>query len=367
MPGLFLFGKLLDDGLRRIVAGGDLPGVACGFPGQGVWQAAQGDWPVLREGAGAEGLWVRPNADMLDRFDFYAAAFGYVRSSGTAEVAGTAQTGWVYRPAVPGPASKCPWSLADWRRDWGPLTRCAAEEAMGLFGLLTPEGLARAMPTMRFRADARLRAQAGSAPVIRRHGFSRDLVTVLDDARPYTGYFAARDCLLKHPRFAGGDSRALQRAAWLMGDAVTVLPYDPVRDRVMLVEQFRFGPFARGDRFPWCLEPIAGRIDPGEDAETTARREAEEEAGLTLSRLFPIANYYPSPGAVTEYLYSYVGLADLPDTAAGLGGLDDEDEDIRAHVLSFSELEELIERGEVDNAPLLVSALWLGPRRHALV
>lgn len=366
MTGVFLFGPLLDDALRGIVAGADLPGEPCVFAGQGVWQADDGAWPVLAEGEGATGLWMRPTADMLDRLDFYAAAFGHTRVSGQAELGGEVQTGWIYRPDQSAPASDRPWTLLEWQRDQGKLARATAEEAMALFGLLTPKGLAQALPTMKMRADSRLRAQEAPAPVIRRQGFTCDDVALVEDTRPYTGYFAVRESVLTHPKFDGSRSQDMRRAAWLGGDAVTVLPYDARRDRVLLVEQFRFGPFVRGDRYPWCLEPIAGRIDPGETPDVTARREAKEEASLSMNTLFPVAEYYPSPGAVSEYLYSYVGLADLPDDAAGLGGLDQEHEDIRAHVLPFAELEQLIAEGEIDNAPLLVSALWLAPRRWDL-
>jgi nudix-type nucleoside diphosphatase (YffH/AdpP family) len=130
-----------------------------------------------------------------------------------------------------------------------------------------------------------------------------------------------------------------------------------------LVEQFRYGPFLRGDPNPWSLEPIAGRIDPGESPEAAARREAAEEARLALGRLHLVGRYYPSPGAVTEWLVSYVAEADLPDGSAGLGGLATEAEDIRAHVIPFVRLMELIATGEAANGPLLVSALWLARLR----
>lgn len=365
MTGLLLCGTLLDSALRRIVAGADLPMTPALFPGQGTWRASSGDWPVLAPGAGATGGLVHPDAAQLDRLDYYAAGFGFRRDTATALVDGAEVIASAYCPTNATPTDT-PWVLDDWQRDWGPLTRTAATEAMMLYGTLSPRQLARSMPTMRMRADARLRGQNDPAPNIRRAGFTDADVTVVAESQPYTDFFAVRETTLRHPHFDGGESNDLLRAAYLCGDAVTVLPYDPVRDRVLLVEQFRLGPFCRGDRHPWSLEPVAGRIDPGETPETTAHRETREEAGLTLTRLIPVANYYPSPGAVTEYLYTYVGLADLPDSAAGLGGLEAEGEDIRAHVLPFTELEALVTKGEVDNGPLLTTTLWLAPRRTTL-
>jgi len=149
------------------------------------------------------------------------------------------------------------------------------------------------------------------------------------------------------------------RAAFVSGDAVTVLPYDPKRDRVLVIEQFRVGPFARGDGQPWLLEAITGRIDPGETPEEAGRREAMEEAGLVLQALLPVAQYYSSPGAKSEFLHSFVALCDLPDDAAGVFGVRGEAEDIRGHLIGLDALMALVASGEVNVGPLVLTALWL--------
>jgi len=159
------------------------------------------------------------------------------------------------------------------------------------------------------------------------------------------------------------------RAAFVSGDAVTVLPYDPKRDRVLVIEQFRVGPFARGDGQPWLLEAITGRIDPGETPEEAGRREAMEEAGLVLQALLPVAQYYSSPGAKSEFLHSFVALCDLPDDAAGVFGVRGEAEDIRGHLIGLDALMALVASGEVNVGPLVLTALWLqreGPRLRRL-
>jgi hypothetical protein len=69
---------------------------------------------------------------------------------------------------------------------------------------------------------------------------------------------------------------------------------------------------------------------------------------------------------LAEYLYSFVGLADLPDGSAGLGGLAEEHEDIRAHLLPFDDLMALVDSGEVQTAPLLVTIYWLAANRERL-
>jgi nudix-type nucleoside diphosphatase (YffH/AdpP family) len=135
---------------------------------------------------------------------------------------------------------------------------------------------------------------------------------------------------------------------------------------VLLIEQFRAGPMARGDAGAWHLEAMAGRIDAGETPEQAGRREAVEEAGLALGDLLEVASYYPSPGAKAEYLYSYVGLVDLPDGAAGIFGEAEEAEDIRGHLISFDHMMDLVSSGEIANAPLILTALWLQRERARL-
>jgi len=183
---------------------------------------------------------------------------------------------------------------------------------------------------------------------------------------PYAHFFGLEEYDVAWRRFDGAMSATVTRAAFVSGDAVTVLPYDPVRDRVLLVEQFRAGPLARGDAQAWQLEPIAGRVDPSETPEQAARREAEEEAGLHLTGLEEVARYYPSPGAVSEFLYSYVAVTDLPDGVAGVFGLAEEAEDIRGHLITLNHLLELVTTGEVQNAPLILTALWLQRERPRL-
>jgi nudix-type nucleoside diphosphatase (YffH/AdpP family) len=161
-------------------------------------------------------------------------------------------------------------------------------------------------------------------------------------------------------------SATVARAALVSGDAATVLPYDPAADTVLLIEQFRFGPWARGDLRPWTLEPVAGRIDPGESPEEAVRREAREEAGIDLDRLEKVAAYYPSTGAVSEYVHSFVGFCDLSAQHGAVAGSDAEDEDILSHVIPFSRLMNLVATGEAENGPLLVSAYWLAANRDRL-
>jgi nudix-type nucleoside diphosphatase (YffH/AdpP family) len=215
---------------------------------------------------------------------------------------------------------------------------------------------------MLVRGAARVRADVVQPSTLRLSGD----VQVAAQREPYARFFAVEEYDLSFRRFDGSPSPTVTRAVFISGDAVTVLPYDPVRDRVLVVEQFRSGPYARGDSQPWQIEAIAGRIDTGETPEDAARREAVEEAGLTLGALLSVAQYYPTPGICAEYLYSYVAVTDLPDGSAGVFGVEGEAEDIRGHLIGFDALMALISSGEVSNAPLILTAFWLHARRAEL-
>jgi nudix-type nucleoside diphosphatase (YffH/AdpP family) len=160
-------------------------------------------------------------------------------------------------------------------------------------------------------------------------------------------------------------SDLIDRAVFTSGDAITVLPFDPRAGTVLLIEQFRSGPWARRDPHPWSLETVAGRCDVTEPPEATARREAREEAGLELGRIERIAAFYPSPGIVAEHITSFVAEADLGG-AGGTFGLAEEHEDIRALVVPLGDALAAVETGEINTSPLMVSLLWLARHEERL-
>jgi nudix-type nucleoside diphosphatase (YffH/AdpP family) len=240
-----------------------------------------------------------------------------------------------------------------------------AQDILAAMGQVPADRLRARRGSMLVRAASALRAVAG-APTGIRHPAAPGDVQEGPRRTTHAGFFAVEELDLRFRRFDGTASAQVHREVFIGCDAVTVLPYDPLRDRVLLIEQMRVAPLARGEANPWQIEAVAGRIDPGETPEEAALREAEEEAGLRLARLLKVAEYYPTTGAFSEYLYAYVALADLPDGTAGLHGVADEAEDIRGHLLTFEDAMARLRAGEFTCGPLILTLLWLDSARPGL-
>lgn len=366
---VFLYGALRHLPLLRAVLGREPKWRAARLPGHQVTSVEGQSLPILVEGAGnAEGILLEglDRAD-VERLDFFAHCLGYAPMAAVVELGtGDRVAAMVYRVRAGRWRATGPWVLEDWVHQWGDVTTLAAQEAMALCRAGQGARVAHRWPMMLMRAGAGLRARQSRAPTTLRRRARPDDIAVEHWSQPYANYFAVEENDLRFRRFDGGMSAVVNRAVFVSGDAVVVLPYDPARDRVLLVEQVRMGAHGRGDPQPWLIETVAGRVDGGETPEEAARREAREEARLELRDILPVLECYPSPGAMTEYLYLFVALADLPDTASGIAGADEEHEDIRVHVVPFDRMMELIETGEINTAPLILLAQWLSKRRDRL-
>jgi len=187
---------------------------------------------------------------------------------------------------------------------------------------------------------------------------------ILERHRIYEGFYRFERLTVRHERFAGGWTPPLGRERLVQPDAVAVLPYDPRRDLVVLIEQFRVGALEAAEG-PWLLEAVAGIVEPGETPEQVARRELVEEAGLVAGRLEHAGAYRSSPGGTTERVEVFVAEVEAPETP-GVFGRADEHEDIRTRPMPAPEAFERRRRGEIVAATAVVPLLYLEARRPAL-
>jgi ADP-ribose pyrophosphatase len=193
---------------------------------------------------------------------------------------------------------------------------------------------------------------------------SEPRVIVLEQTVAYDGRFKIIRYRLRHRLFAGGLSPVLVREVFERGHAVAVLPFDPERNQVVLIEQFRIGALGVVDH-PWLLEPVAGIIESGESAPEVARREAAEEAGLELLDLVPACTYFASPGGSTETCQVFIGRVDAAD-AGGIFGKADEGEDIKARVVALDTALDWLCDGRIHAATTVVALQWLALHRAEL-
>lgn len=206
--------------------------------------------------------------------------------------------------------------------------------------------------------------------------FGQQDVEVKSHTIVYKGFFRVYTALLRHKLFRGGWSDWIEREVVDRGHAVVVLPYDPKRDSIIMLEQFRVGSVhvlgaperhaSQPEASPWLLELVAGMVDAGETEEAVAHRELNEEAGLKADQLDYVMSYSSSPGGLTERISIFIASVDAT-TASKYGGLYSEHEDIRVTEMPRSEAIALLAEGYIDNAATVIALQWLELNKERLL
>ena len=195
--------------------------------------------------------------------------------------------------------------------------------------------------------------------------FTSNDVEIIDIKPVYNGFFTMQQYQFRHKCFNGEWSGIVKREIFERGHAVGVLPYDPVLNEFVLIEQVRIGALPTSST-PWLIEIIAGMIDEGETDEQVCHRESQEEAGITLTNLTKALSYLSSPGGTTERLHIFVAQTDATK-ASGIHGLDNESEDIKVHRVAESTVLEWLENGHIDNAAAIIALQWFFMHKTTLL
>lgn len=189
-------------------------------------------------------------------------------------------------------------------------------------------------------------------------------VEIIQKERCFHGFFRMERYTLRHRLFNGNWSQPIIRELLERGHAAAVLPYDPARDQVVLIEQFRVGAMSI-DTGPWLVEIVAGIIEDNETAEGVVRREAVEEAGCDILELIPLYDYLVSPGGTTERIALFCGRVDSTHVG-GIHGKAEEGEDIKVHVMSVDSALALLVSGKIIAASAIIALQWLALNREQL-
>ena len=190
-------------------------------------------------------------------------------------------------------------------------------------------------------------------------------VQVQERSTPHRGFMRLNVYRLRHHDFNGGWSVYLSREVLERGNAVAVLPYDPDRDEVVLIEQFRIGAYTATEASAWQIEIVAGMIETHHLPEETAHRETEEETGLAIYELVPVHHYLSSPGCTSESIRMYCGRVDAAG-AGGLSGVAHEGEYIRVFAVSSEEAFAMLDAGRIENGMTIIALQWLKLNRERL-
>jgi ADP-ribose pyrophosphatase len=190
---------------------------------------------------------------------------------------------------------------------------------------------------------------------------SNDVEIVQSDVI-YEGHMKLMKYQLKYRLFAGGWSPVIIRELFQSRHAVGVLLFDPIRDEIVLIEEFRLGALDQEtqekQKSPWILELVAGIIEPNEALVDVATRESKEEAGCEVLDLIPMIEYWTSPGISSGRFSLFCGRVDSTN-AGGIFGLSHEHEDIRAHVFPKAFVYNALKTGEINNSATIIAVQWL--------
>lgn len=130
----------------------------------------------------------------------------------------------------------------------------------------------------------------------------------------------------------------IQRAIVQHRGSAVVMPVDE-KKRILLVRQYRLA--AR--KYLWELP--AGTVDPGETVLKTARRELAEETGLRAGKMQKLAEFYPSPGFLTEKMTIYLATELTKGEATPM-----DDERIETRWFKANEIDKMIRDGKIQDA-----------------
>ena len=362
---IFVFGTLRSDTLREIVLGRDMSSddiCEATIKDFQVYWAKEGPFPVMipEPNSEAYGL-VLKNLSQPDveRLNYYELGFDYVLSTTSVEThAGQIGVSAYFCNRSDMATSKL-WSYDDWLSDHSEIQYLAAREFLDFFGTKFGDTAQVMYNSILKRAEVFVSESSTPSSALESGPDLNTNIQIEDLKREYLGFFALNQVDLKYPFFDNSTSGVKSRTILMGSEASLILPYDPILDKVLLVEQFRIGPFCRGDKAPWVYEPVAGMIEFGEKPEDAAKREVFEEAGIQVTNLVKINSGYPNPGEATTYFYNYIGIVDLSDYSPGIYGVRDEGEDIRTHVIDFKEVLSWSISNKLRVLPLTTMVLWL--------
>ena len=179
---------------------------------------------------------------------------------------------------------------------------------------------------------------------------------IINKKNLYSGFFSLNKYEFIHQKHNGEWTDKIDREIFGGAHVSTLLPYDPIKKEIILIQQFRAGVLSRGYE-SYLYEIVAGIIDEGENPEETAIRECFEETGCQVKMIHPIYSYFPAPGSSESYYHLYLGEIQAFD-GERIRGLEKEHEDILVKSFKIEEVRQMLKEKKIINGLTLVALQW---------
>ena len=179
---------------------------------------------------------------------------------------------------------------------------------------------------------------------------------IINKKNLYSGFFSLNKYEFIHKKHNGEWTSNVEREVFSGAHVSSLLPYDPIKKEIILIQQFRAGALSRYDE-NYLLEIVAGIVDEGENPEQTAIRECFEETGCEVKKIHPIQSYFPAPGSSESYYHLYLGEIQTFD-GERIKGLEKENEDILVKSFKIDEVRQMLKEKKIMNGLTLVALQW---------
>ena len=179
---------------------------------------------------------------------------------------------------------------------------------------------------------------------------------IINKKNIHKGFFEMNEVTLKYKKIDGSWTNNIKRELFGGAQVSAVLPYDPIKKEIVLIQQFRPGTISKNFN-NFLYEIVAGIIDKGESPETTAKRECIEETGCKIKSILPIQGYFPAPGSSESYYHLFLGEVEAFEGSRTMG-LENENEDILVKCYNFDKVKEMLQNKEIVNGITLIALQW---------
>ena len=179
---------------------------------------------------------------------------------------------------------------------------------------------------------------------------------IINKENLYSGFFSLNKYEFIHQKHDGNWTDKVQREIFSGAQVSTLLPYDPIKKEILLIQQFRAGVLSKYDE-DYLYEIVAGIIDLNEEPEETAKRECLEETGCEVKKITPIQSYFPAPGSSESYYHLYLGEINSFDGERVMG-LADENENILVKSFKVDKVKKMLQEKIIKNGLTLIALQW---------